>query len=228
MPISKIQESCPRQNEKETHFLFFFTTFSVIMEHCVGSFNNLSEKSLWPLCSACTLMQAKCGTAEAIGDLCATAGLQSCLYHRKYRGKTHTAGVLWWMDTDPLQRTGWHWGKGLPWMGRATGTHRALPRTGSQLPGSSQVRIRGQTTVGSIVVDVCYKPSHQQEVDEASWATWRRLTLGGPGLHGGRGEGAENTQIIDCRNNTAEHKQPQRYLKLMNFLRQLMEVWVMR
>lgn len=55
-------------------FLICFTTFPVIREHCMWSSYSLSEKSSWSLCSACLLRQVEWGTAEAIGDLCASAG----------------------------------------------------------------------------------------------------------------------------------------------------------
>lgn len=61
-------------------------------------------------------------------------------------------------------------GGSCPGCGRAAGTHRALPGTGGQLAESLWVRIRRQTSVGSIVGGVCYRPTDQGEVHKASSA----------------------------------------------------------
>lgn len=82
-------------------------------EHLVGSSNSLFEKSSWPLGSCLHDNAGRMRKSRSNWRSVCTAGLQFCLYHRKIWWKPLMAGVLWWIDTGPLPRTGWHWEKGL-------------------------------------------------------------------------------------------------------------------
>lgn len=132
-----------------------------------------------------------------------TAGLQSCLHHRNM-----VENLPWleccngWIQALCKGQAGTERRNSCEWE-RAAATHRVLPRTGGQLSGSLWVRIRGQTSVGSIVVDVCYKLSDMWEVDKSSSASWKKTHTWRPCSSWGVG----NTQMIYCRNTTAEHKQ---------------------
>lgn len=85
------------------------------------------------------------------------AGLQSCLHHR------NTVEKLLWLECC----NGW---TQTLFKGQA-GTERRTLVNGKEQQGHTEdrwstfwefmVRIRGQTTVGSIVVDVCYKLPEQ-------------------------------------------------------------------
>lgn len=134
------------------------------------------------------------------------------LRSQKHSGKSHMTGVLQWMVTGHCKGQAGTARRGsCPEWGRAAGIHRVLLEMGGQLTGSLWVRIRGQTSVGSIVVGVCCRPTDQGEADKVSSARGRNLTFGDSGPHGG----LETTQIMCCRNNTAGHRQSLRCLKLI-------------
>lgn len=83
----------------------------------------------------------------------------------KHAGIAHTAGVIQWMDTGCLGRTGWESDEGV-W-GMLHFLWKVCIRICQESVENLWVKISGKSNIGSVLESMCYRPSDKEELDEA-------------------------------------------------------------
>lgn len=180
------------------------------MGHCEGSSDTLSEK--WSHAVPAHILQAGWGINRRNWRSVCHCKSAVSLRSQKHSGKSHMTGVLQWMGTRHCKGQAGTARRGrCPECERAAGIHGVLPEMGGPLAGSLWVKIRQQTSVGSIVAGVCSRPADQGEADKVSLASWKKPRIWRPWSS----RATWTTQIICCRNNTAGHRQSLRCLELI-------------